>query len=46
MQAGYVGSGKDCMLLTRKSMNIWILNEIEEKKWVGKAPGISNPGWI
>lgn len=46
VQAGYVGSGKDSMILTRRSMCIWVLNEIEEKKWVGKAPGISNLGWI
>lgn len=46
VQAGYVGSGKDGMFLTRKSMCIWILNEIDEKKWLGKAPQLSNLGWI
>lgn len=38
VQAGFVGSGQNSMVLTRKSMCIWILNEIEERKWVGRAP--------
>lgn len=46
VQAGYVGSGKDKLILSRSSMCIWVLNEIEEKKWVGKAPAISNFSWI
>lgn len=46
VQTGHVGSGTDGMMLSRRSMCIWVLNEIEERKWVGKAPMISNPGWI
>lgn len=46
MQAGYVGSGRDKMVLSRRSMCIWVLREIEEGRWVGKAPALSNLGWI
>lgn len=46
VQAGYVGSGKDKMILSRSSMCVWVLNEIEEKKWVGRAPALSNYSWI
>lgn len=45
--SSYIGDGTDGMILSRRSMAIWILEEIDAKKWVGKAPSLSNPGhWI
>ncbi|KAF5573966.1 C6 transcription factor [Fusarium pseudocircinatum] len=36
------GDGNDGMSLTRSSLAQWVLKEIDEKKWVGKSPMISN----
>jgi hypothetical protein len=46
VQTAMIGDGKDGMMLSRKSSAVWVLQELEEKKWVGKAPALSNPGWI
>lgn len=46
VRAGYIGSPGDGMLLSRKSNAIWILQELEERKWVGKCPALSNVGWL
>ncbi|KAK4493913.1 hypothetical protein PRZ48_015099 [Zasmidium cellare] len=46
VRAGNVGEGKDGIILSRKSIAIWVLQELQEKKWVGKAPALCNPGWI
>ena len=46
VQASYLGDGTDGLFVTRKSVAIWVLQELEEKKWVDKAPCLSNPGWI
>lgn len=34
------------LLLSRKSIAVGLLQELEERKWVGKAPALCNPGWI
>lgn len=47
VKASWAGRGEDGMFLSRKSLARWVLGEIEEKKWVGDAPLISNEGgWI
>jgi hypothetical protein len=41
--ATYTGSGKDGMMISRKSIASWVLREIgEESEFVGKAPFICN----
>lgn len=41
--ATYLGSGKDGMLLSRKSLATWILKEMsEDSEWIGKEPFLSN----
>jgi hypothetical protein len=45
--ASIVGSGQDGLLLSRKSLAVWLLNELKEGKWIGKAPALSHSGgWI
>ncbi|KAI5360572.1 Putative NAD(P)-binding domain, NAD(P)-binding domain superfamily [Septoria linicola] len=44
VRAGYVGVKGDGMVLSRKSMAVWVLQEVDERKWVGKSPAISNAG--
>lgn len=46
VQTGMVGSGKDGLQLSRKSNAVWVLQELQEGKWIGKAPVLSNPGWL
>ncbi|CZT16121.1 uncharacterized protein RCC_01962 [Ramularia collo-cygni] len=46
VQAAMVGDGKDGMQLSRKSNAVWVLQELQEGKWIGKAPVLSNPGWM
>lgn len=42
VKASYTGTGQDGLTLSRKSMAAWVLNEMTEDKWVGKAPLLSN----
>lgn len=43
VNATYTGSGDDGLILSRKSMARWVLQEIrDDSSWVGKAPTISN----
>ncbi|KAM3421645.1 hypothetical protein BST61_g2030 [Cercospora zeina] len=47
VRAGWVGERGDGLLLNRKSLAVWLLQEMEEKKWVGKCPALSDAGgWI
>lgn len=46
VRASYLGDGTDRLLLSRRSIAYWVLHELEEEKWIGKAPALSNPGWI
>jgi hypothetical protein len=41
-----LGDGTDCMFLSRKSIAAWLLQEIEERQWMRKAPSLSNPSWF
>lgn len=42
VRASYIGSGEDGITLSRKSMAEWVLHEMQEMKWIGHAPLISN----
>ncbi|KAJ6136497.1 hypothetical protein N7512_001657 [Penicillium capsulatum] len=42
VQATHLGSGKDAMWIGRASVARWVLNEAEEKRWIGKMPYICN----
>ncbi|KAK2762132.1 hypothetical protein FQN54_001139 [Arachnomyces sp. PD_36] len=42
VKASFGGSGQDGLFLTRRSIADWILQEMQEKKWVGKAPMLCN----
>lgn len=42
VNAGYLGDGKDGLELDRGRMARWVLNEIDEKKWIQASPVISN----
>ena len=45
--ATIVGSGEDGLLLSRKSLAVWLLKELAEGKWIGKAPAVSSGGnWL
>jgi len=45
--ATIAGSGEDGLLLSRKSFAVWLLKELEEGKWIGKAPVLSSGGnWL
>ena len=45
--ATILGSGEDGLLLSRKSLAAWLLKELEEGKWIGKAPVLSSGGnWL
>ncbi|KAK5718678.1 hypothetical protein LTR15_008411 [Elasticomyces elasticus] len=46
VQTGMVGSGTDGMLLSRSSLSVWILQELHNRKFIGKTPMVSNPGWF
>ncbi|KAK3648003.1 hypothetical protein LTR56_007703 [Elasticomyces elasticus] len=46
VQTGMVGSGTDGMLLSRSSLSVWILQELQDRKYIGKTPMVSNPGWF
>jgi hypothetical protein len=46
VHASIIGDGTESLHLTRKSMAQWLLQELKEREWVGKAPMISNPGWM
>lgn len=41
-----IDDGNDGLTLSRKSNAVWVLQELEERKWVGRAPALSNPGWF
>lgn len=41
VKAGFVGAGVGWRI-ERKAMAEWVLKEMEEKKWVGKCPALSN----
>ncbi|KAK7711702.1 hypothetical protein SLS57_007995 [Botryosphaeria dothidea] len=41
--ATFLGSGKDTMGVTRKSVAEWVLREAGEERWVGGCPYICNP---
>lgn len=41
VKAGYVGEGIG-IFIERKGIAEWILKEMEEEKWVGKCPALSN----
>ncbi len=40
--ATYTGTGQDGMFLTRSSIAQWVLQEVQEEKWVGKTPVLCN----
>lgn len=42
VKATYTGSGDDYLMLTRAGMAEWVLKEMVENKWVGKAPMLCN----
>lgn len=43
VNATFTGSGTDGMFLSRKSLAIWVLKEMNgESDWIGKAPVLSN----
>ncbi|ORY30184.1 hypothetical protein BCR39DRAFT_153047 [Naematelia encephala] len=42
VEATYVGTGRDGLFLSRKSMVKWCLEEFESGKWIRKAPKIAN----
>jgi hypothetical protein len=42
VHAGYTGDGKAKTKLSRQSLAEWCLEELEAKKWVGRAPFLSN----
>lgn len=45
--ATIIGSGEDGLSLSRKSLAVWLLKELEEEKWIGKAPALSSGGnWL
>lgn len=41
--AGYVGDGKTNTFLTRKGFAAFVLEEVEKKAWIKKAPLICTP---
>ena len=42
VNATYLGSGMDNTWISRASVARWVLDEVIEAKWVGKAPYICN----
>ncbi|KAF2210637.1 hypothetical protein CERZMDRAFT_99251 [Cercospora zeae-maydis SCOH1-5] len=47
VRAGWIGDRGDGLLLNRKSLAVWLLQEVEESKWVGKCPALSDAqGWV
>ncbi|KAK0260158.1 hypothetical protein LTR35_018024 [Friedmanniomyces endolithicus] len=46
VRAGFLGDGTDGFFLSRNSAAVWVLQELKANKWVGKAPTLSDPGWI
>jgi len=40
--ASYTGSGKDGMMISRKSIAAWVLNELGESEFIGKTPSLCN----
>ena len=46
VRTSFLGDGSDGMFLSRKSLAVWVLQELLQKQWVGKAPSLSNPGWM
>ncbi len=43
-KTGYNGDGNDGWSLEGKAMADWVLLEMVQEKWTGKAPMISNAG--
>ncbi|KAF2487589.1 hypothetical protein BDY17DRAFT_14303 [Neohortaea acidophila] len=47
VRAGFIGDGKsDGIFISRGSIAVWILQELEERRWVNKAPSLCNVGWL
>ncbi|KAF7192323.1 hypothetical protein HII31_06355 [Pseudocercospora fuligena] len=44
-KARFVGKGAG-LVLSRKSLAVWLLQELEEQKWIGMCPAVSEEGWI
>lgn len=42
VNVSYLGSGQDKLSISRASVVTWVLEEIKEDRWVGKAPYICN----
>lgn len=42
VRAGFIGERGDGLLLSRKSLAVWVLQEVEERKWVGRCPALSD----
>lgn len=42
VRAGFIGEKGDGLLLSRKSLAVWVLQEVEERKWVGRCPALSD----
>jgi len=42
VKATFTGAGDDTLFLSRASMAAWVLQEIEEDKWIGRAPLLCN----
>lgn len=47
VNAGFVGDkdGKDWLILDRGRLVLWILGEIEERRWIRMAPTLANASW-
>lgn len=41
-KTAFRGDGNDGWNLNRKTLAVWVLNEIEQEKWVGEAPIVFN----
>ena len=42
VRAGYIGTKGDGLMLSRNSQAVWVLQEVKERKWIGKCPAISD----
>ena len=42
VRAGYIGTKGDGLMLSRNSQAVWVLQEVQERKWVGGCPAISD----
>lgn len=48
VNAAFVGDsgGKDWLLLDRGRLVVWLLGEIEERRWIRQAPTLANTSWL